>query len=553
MRHLFKVTIENKILIPFVCISLVTVASFCFILYRTEYSVMISTETTNAVALVDYINADIDAGEYWKNQKDLLEKYENSYLGDSLFIFDGQGSELFARREISKHELVLAESRENRLGWQISYSLDKTALRYSFIEEQRYMILAAVAMVIVIVQASVLIAHNISSPIRELSERCSEISITPEGTELMDASYVHRHDEVGQLATAFQTMLESVQHYTDELSRVKALNENIVENLPLGVIAYNNEGDVIFSNSRAEAMLATNDQWDEMGHSLHDCLEKMQQRGEILPQEIILLDTVKRQHHYECGAWKLQDEAHTNWGTLYTLDDVTYQRHMEEKLSREEKLSYTGELAADVAHEARNPLAGIRTGLQVIDRKLSEERDKLLCREMVKEVDRVDLLVSNLVNISRRQESKKSTVLLKTIYEELEMLYSKVAENKGISFFSEMEGGIYVYADERELRQMLINLINNSIKAMPDGGQIILSGNLEGENICLSVSDNGPGMDAEQLARAVSGEGGGLGLSIVQRLAKSNSGELKLFSAPGEGTSAKLIFRRLGGQIHAEI
>lgn len=546
MKKKVQITIENKILIPFVCISLITVASFCFIFYRTEYSIKIDAETSNAVALVDYINFDIDAGEYWKSPEDLLKKYENSYLGDSLFILDGQGNVLFSRRERSDQELILAQSRDNRLGWQISYSMDRTALQFSFIDEQRYMILAAVAMLIVIVQASVLIAHNISSPIRELSEHCSEISKMPESTEPMDASYAHRHDEIGQLAAAFQTMLDSVQHYTGELSWVKALNENIVENLPLGIIVYNNENEVIFSSSRADAMLAIDDELDELGHTLRDCLEKVQQRGEILPVEITLTDTAKKQHHYEFGAWKLQDEAHTNWGTLYTLDDVTYQRHMEEKLSREEKLSYTGELAADVAHEARNPLAGIRTGLQVIDRKLSDERDKLLCREMVKEVDRVDLLVSNLVNISRRQESKKTTVLLKTIYEELEMLYSKVAENKGISFFTEMESGIYVYADERELRQMLINLINNAIKAMPDGGQIILSGQTEDDRVCLSVSDNGPGMDQGQLDRALSGEGGGLGLSIVQRLAKSNGGELRLTSAPGEGTNAKLYFRFLG-------
>lgn len=547
MKRKFQLTIENKILIPFVCISLITVASFCFILYRTEYSIKIESETNNAVALVDYINSDIDAGDYWKSPRELLEKYEDSYLGDSLFIMDGQGHVLFSRRVRSNRELVLAESNDNRLGWQISYSLDQAALQLSFIEEQRYMILAAVAMLIVIVQASVLIAHNISSPIRELSVHCSEISKKPEDTELLADSYANRRDEVGQLASAFQTMLESVQHYTDELSWVKALNENIVENLPLGIIVYNNENKTIFSNSRASAMLAVEDEWDELGHTLRDNLEKMQQRGEILPVEMTLTDTAKKQHHYECGAWKLQDEEHTAWGTLYTIDDVTYQRHMEEKLSREEKLSYTGELAADVAHEARNPLAGIRTGLQVIDRKLADERDKLLCREMVKEVDRVDLLVSNLVNISRRQESKKTTVLLKTIYEELEMLYSKVAENKGISFFAEMEGGIYVYADERELRQMLINLINNAIKAMPDGGQIILSGQLEGDGVHLNVSDNGPGMEKEQLERAMSGEGGGLGLSIVQRLARNNSGELKLTSAIGEGTKATLIFRRLGG------
>ena len=100
---------------------------------------------------------------------------------------------------------------------------------------------------------------------------------------------------------------------------------------------------------------------------------------------------------------------------------------------------------------------------------------------------------------------------------------------------------------------MLINLINNSIKAMPNGGQILLSGRAEEGGVCVSISDNGPGMGEAQLAGALSGEGGGRGLSIVQRLAKNNNGELELRSAPGGGTTARLLFRRTGGIRHDEV
>ena len=86
MRGKLGASIENKILVPFVCISLITVLCFCFILYRTEYSVKIRTETVNAQALVQYINADIDAGGYWTNPWDLVEKCAATYQGDSLFL-----------------------------------------------------------------------------------------------------------------------------------------------------------------------------------------------------------------------------------------------------------------------------------------------------------------------------------------------------------------------------------------------------------------------------------------------------------------------------------
>ena len=548
----FSLTIENKILIPFISISMITVLCFCYIIYDTEYDLRIETETANAAALADYINADIDAGEYWRDSDALLEKYEQSYRGDSLFLYDAAGRLLFSRRALGEHEIVLCESSSNRLGWKILCSLDQAVLTDAFIEEQRYLILAVIAMLIIIVQAGVMIAHNISGPIRELSALCAGISAAPGETEELGGLYTHRRDEVGQFAQSFQKMMESLHRYTDELSWVKALNESIVENLPLGIAVYDGADEMIFRNSRAETMLRAADEHDEQGRTLGDYLSDLVRRGEVLPISLSLRDSTKKSHHYELGAWRLQSGG-TNLGTLCTVDDVTYQRHMEEKLSRDEKLTYTGELAADVAHEARNPLAGIRTGLQVISRKLELERDQLLCREMLKEVDRVDLLVSNLVNISRQRESEKTTVHLDTLCEEMELLYSKVAENKGIEFFANIDAGIVIFADEQEVRQMLINLINNSIKAMPNGGHILLSGQAEEVGVCVSISDNGPGMDGDQLARALSGEGGGLGLSIVQRLAKNNNGELELRSAPGEGTSARLLFRRTGGICYDEI
>lgn len=547
-----SLTIENKILIPFVTISIVTVLCFCYIVYNAEYKLRIETETANATALVDYINADIDAGEYWRDPNDLLEKYEQSYRGDNLFLYDAADHLLFSRRALGEHEILLCQSSSNSLGWKILCSLDQAALTSAFIEEQRYLILAVIAMLIIIVQAGVMIAHNISAPIRELSALCVGISAAPGEAEELSGLYTHRRDEVGQFAQSFQKMMESLHRYTDELSWVKALNESIVENLPLGIAVYDGAGEMIFHNSRAETILCAVDECDAQGRALGDYLSDLVRRGEVLPISLTLHDSAKKSHHYELGVWRLQS-GDANLGTLCTVDDVTYQRHMEEKLSRDEKLTYTGELAADIAHEARNPLAGIRTGLQVIDRKLESERDHLLCHEMIKEVDRVDLLVSNLVNISRQRESEKTTVHLDTLCEEMELLYSKVAENKGIEFFANIDTGIVIFADEQEVRQMLINLINNSIKAMPDGGQILLSGRAEEGGVCVSISDNGPGMDEVHLSRALSGEGGGLGLSIVQRLAKNNNGELELTSAPGEGTSAHLLFHRTGGICYDEV
>jgi signal transduction histidine kinase/HAMP domain-containing protein len=540
------ITIENKILFPFVCISMATVLCFCYILYRTEYSVKIETESVNAKALAAYINSDIDAGGYWQNPYELLTKYRNTYQGDSLFLYDAQGNLLFGRRTPGDAELVLADSQDNRLGWRVLYCMDQRALRAAFIEEQRYLILAAVAMLIIIVQASVLIAYNISAPIRQLSQVCTQVSRAPDSSADLAVEYTGRRDETGQLAAAFQSMMESLRGYTRELKRMKALNESIVENLPIGVVVYDQDSRPFFQNSRAESMLQREQERDALGRDLSTLLTEMVRRDEVLPAPARMKREDGKLRDYEFGVWRLSSADGSDWGTLCTIDDVTYQKHMEEKLSRDEKLAYTGQLAADIAHEARNPLAGIRAGLQVVCRKLAEERDQLLCREMVREVDRVNLLIENLLNVSRKRESEKTTVNLNLLCDELLMLYGKVAENKGISLSGELEGQLWLFADEQELRQMLINLINNSIKALPNGGSITLRGWATQDGVAVSVSDTGVGMTPEALRRTLRGESGGLGLSIIQRLLKQNSGSLQIESTPGQGTLVTLSFHGTG-------
>ena len=550
LKKLF--TIENKILFPFVSITLVAIACLCVVFYHMEYNIKLETESANARDLVGYINTDIDAGGYWRQPDELLWKYQRSYEGVDLFLYDAAGAPIFARRELSDDEIVLQDSSDNHLGWRILYSMSRRDLTSAFIEEQRYVILVAVAVLLVIVEASVLIAHHISNPIWELSQLCTRISRVPEESADLTGEHIRRRDEVGQLAAAFQAMMERLRSYTDELTWVKALNESIVENLPIGIIACDRERRIIFRNSKADAMLGRTGEVDSQGRDLKEIVAEMVRKEEVLPDPVALQVTGGKKRNYELGAWKLRHSDGADWGTLYTIDDVTYQRHMEEKLSRDEKLAYTGQLAADVAHEVRNPLAGIRAGLQVVDRKLTDERDHLLCGEMLKEVDRVNLLVENLVNLSRERQSQKTTVSLGALSAEMGMLYSKVAENKGVHLEIAMEQGLWVLADEQEVRQILINLINNSIKAMPRGGCVTLSGSAEEEGVCITVADDCPGMDPDKLSQALRGGGGGQGLPIVQRLVEQNGGGLRFESAPGEGTRAILTFHGTGGIEHEE-
>lgn len=546
-RKPFRLDIENKILIPFVCISLATVMCFCAILYFTEYRMKLSAQRSEAETLLGYIQADLELEDYRQDPTRLLEKYQAHYNGDSLYIYDRDGL-LLLGSEGGEDLEVLAQVTDESLGWTISYRMDRGEVRSAFIEEQKYMILAAVAMLVIIVQASVLIAHNISDPIRRLSEVCQSISGDPSRGDV-EAEYRNKGDEVGQLARSFQKMMEDIRVYTGELLRVKTLNESIVENLPFGVVACDREGSPICINASASAMLAREEERDEQGRTLQMILAQMVRREDVLPAPARLTGPTGKSRDYEFGVWQLREPDGSRWGVLCTIDDVTYKKLMEERSSEDEKLAYTGKLAADVAHEIRNPLAGIRAGIQVVSRKVTQERDQKLCQGMVREVDRVNLLIENLLNLSRRRESQKTTVNLNVLFDELSMLYFKVAENKNITWKAAVEGSLWLYADEGELRQVLINLINNAVKAMPDGGSLTVRAWKDETGVKLSVEDTGLGMDQEKLAQVQrKGGAGGLGLSIVRRLLNSNGGVLEMESQPGQGTTARVIFPGKGGE-----
>lgn len=222
-------------------------------------------------------------------------------------------------------------------------------------------------------------------------------------------------------------------------------------------------------------------------------------------------------------------------------------------LDRYTKMEYMGQVSAALAHEIKNPLAGIRSGIQVLSGRAVKDGEKLLCASMLKEIDRVTGLINNLFTLTVQRESKKEPVPLDVLVGEFGAFYGKGLPARNIAFSSQAEAGLTAWANENELRQILHNLITNSVRAIPEGspGNISLTAFRErqeaGENrVVLLVCDDGRGMTEEELERAMepfytkSINGIGLGLAIVKRLSEQNGGEFTMESSPGHGTRAKL-------------
>jgi len=544
MRIKLRWDIEKKILAPFLLMTIIATLAFGGILYYSSYHFKIAAEQEAAASLLHYLQLEMDDQYRRQGLTGLYEEYAG-FQQEGVYLYDADGSPVGHGVNPPKNLRLIQESRNNLAGWSARYYIDQTRFTVGLIEEQRYTILATIALMLIIVQSSIMITDNIATPLRRLNSACKAVSERPEGTPELNLEFASRRDEIGDLAKSFDRMLNNIHSYNASIVRVKLLNETIVESLPIAVVAYGRERQVLLINSAAKKLLARTDYRYE-GQTLAELLQQYITAPKLFYDPLQLVNGEQKTLEIELGIWRLTDENQLPWGVLCTLDDVTYKKILEARAHQDDKLVYAGKLAANLAHEIRNPLAGIRASVQVVGKRLDRETDRQLCQSIIGEVDRINLLVENLVDLSRRREVKKDLIDIPGFYEELLLLYAKVAENSHIQMRAEAGPEARLYADASALKQIFINLINNSIKAIQSGGHIVLKAWQDGQQLHLTVEDDGLGMPEQKLAllQKSSEGGGGLGLPIVEQLLQQNGGSLAWQSEPGQGTRIVMTFQR---------
>jgi heavy metal sensor kinase len=222
-------------------------------------------------------------------------------------------------------------------------------------------------------------------------------------------------------------------------------------------------------------------------------------------------------------------------------------------LSRiEQSFGQLQRFTADASHELRTPLASIRTVAEVgLQKDATPEEYRDIIGSMLEEINRLTNLVESLLTLSRADSGqilmKLEVFSLGEIVAEAASLLDVLIEEKRLKFTFETEKGAFVRGDRLILRQAVVNILHNAVKFTPTGGCISVRIFCESSRILLSVTDNGPGIPTEHLAKvfdrfyrvdpAHKGEskGAGLGLSIAQWAAKAHDGEIGLAPNPGGG------------------
>jgi len=227
---------------------------------------------------------------------------------------------------------------------------------------------------------------------------------------------------------------------------------------------------------------------------------------------------------------------------------------MEEKLRASERLSALGLLAAEIAHEIRNPL----TVMQMLFHSLVEslqldatsQRDAALIGEKMRQMNRI---LDQVLSFARSSEPIKESIHAQPLFDDVFLLTRHKLQQQGIDVRSSVPEDLPLFrADREQIEQVLLNLILNAADAMPEGGVLRLSAGVEeaeGEkHLVLAVRDNGQGMTPEQVDNLFAPfltykeSGTGIGLAIVKKIMENHQGKVQVESKIGQGTKFTLLF-----------
>ncbi|HAE92698.1 MAG TPA: hypothetical protein DCG60_08680 [Tissierella sp.] len=211
-----------------------------------------------------------------------------------------------------------------------------------------------------------------------------------------------------------------------------------------------------------------------------------------------------------------------------------------------DKMQALGKLSSGIADELRNPLTSINAFIDLIPLKID---DKNFRNELIKivpsEIKRLNDLVGSLLDYSKPKNPKPETILLSEIcYDVLTLLKQKLQEKKIKVNIGNMD--ICIYADESQMKQILINVLLNSIDAVDENGNIDIDSNIKNMKASIIIKDNGSGIPEEMLDKlfdpfySSKKTGYGIGLSVTERLIRENNGEIILESTDGKGTTATI-------------
>ncbi len=581
--------IENKILFPFIILLILSIITLGIVSYWNGYQLLLENEVKNLsrnldemVFYIENIQEDIDKGLLTEEEgKEIVLDFYRRAEKNNLFIFDkervllssfDEGQEWFeimksenleeGQKRISTGNYLLTYKTYDKWGWILGYRLNKGIFSFEVLENQKYMVLVAIISLLFSMQATIFIAHNISKPIKMLADICDKIA---QGN-FQEKIDIKRKDEIGILANAFNNMVYRLQINTTKLLNITRLNEDILKNISTGIITTDQHGEILSVNKAAKDFLSMEDAKDinnDIKQKLLYQLNETLRTNKNINNVYVFDNIIEGNKIYLDATTSLlkTDDAPAS-GAICNFNDISERKKIENNMVTLDRLTSIGKLAAGIAHEIRNPLAGMKTSIQVLKNRLCKDQNgsnTKLFNGVLYEINRINHLITGILNFAKPRIPKYEKVDLIEVLNRVLDLLNKTPEKKNIKINKiNNSSNSLVYVDKDQIEQIFLNIMQNSFAAMNnvDGVLNISIDNYQEESgtfVNIEFHDNGCGIEPENLDKiydpffTTRHQGTGLGLSVVYELIKGNNGVIEVLSSVDIGTKFIIKFPIYGG------
>lgn len=350
-----------------------------------------------------------------------------------------------------------------------------------------------------------------------------------------------------QLRSEFFSLQTDLTQTRKKWKTQEEFSKSLIEKLPFGLAVVQNNNEFVLQNSFITEKLNFSDQ------KLWELISTYTKRNPNLNSDIMF-----EQRLYNLDQTKYFDEEIDENLDLFLIKDVTDLRVLENQLKQSEKLAAVGTLAAGIAHEIRNPLAGISGSIQMLSQDSADPTQKKLMDIVLREIDRLNILITEFLDYAKPEKTPDAEInLVKVIDDVISSLRQHPDLPANFQWKLELEPSVIIGISEK-LKQALLNIIINAIQAMKNSNNPSIAVRLSNDSLCatLSIKDSGSGMSEENKKKmfepfhTTKPKGTGLGLAVTHKILELHRAQIDVKSELNIGTEFIIKFPLIKGVKH---
>jgi two-component system sensor histidine kinase ResE len=415
----------------------------------------------------------------------------------------------------------------------------------------KLILLAAGIAIILTTFFAFFLSTRITAPLRKMREAAFQVAKGKFDTKVPVAS----HDEIGELATAFNQMGKQLKFNINALNQEKEQLRSILSSMADGVLTFNRDGTILITNPPAELFLQ------------HWFYEQGKDSQLPAPKEMLdLLDKVIKTDKDQTSELTIQGRTYVVIiSPLYNRDNVRGAVVVIRDMTEERRLdTLRDDFIANVSHELRTPIAMLQGYSEAIidDIAATDDEKKEFAKIIYDETLRIGRLVNELLDLARMEAGHISlnfdTIPIQSFVQRVTFKFQGVARESNVHLSSEVEEDApMIKMDPDRIEQVLTNLIDNAIRYTPENGTVKVIQEEFEDGILISVADTGTGIQDEDIpfvferfykadkARTRGKSGTGLGLAIAKNIIEAHHGRISVKSKVGQGTTFSFYLPRI--------